>query len=161
MAVSGGGVSASVHAGIHTPPGPGPGHPPWALAWTPPLGLGLDTTPQAWTHPHPRALAWTPPLGLGLDTTPRQARTHPPLPGLGLDTPLGLGLDTPSVDRLLNTHLRKHYLSATLFADGNKPQGMIIEQIRNSQPGLGRDHFTAIVSLKFSAKLIQFSWIDE
>ena len=53
----GGGLSASVHSGIYTPP-PGFGHPPAP-------GLDLDS-PQAW--------AWTPPgqtpPGLDLDTPP-------------------------------------------------------------------------------------------
>ena len=52
-----GGVSASVHAGIHpqalvwTPPGPGPGHTPWVWAWRPP-----SQTPE----PPTQVWAWTP-----------------------------------------------------------------------------------------------------
>ena len=61
------GVSASVHAGIHTLP-LGPGHPrawawipptPWAWTWTPPLGR------------HPQARVWTPPWA---DTPPPMNR---------------------------------------------------------------------------------------
>ena len=86
-----GGVSASVHAGIHTPP----------------LCLGLDTRPPRQTPPEPGpGPPGQNPPGLGLD--PPQA-----------DTPPGLGLETPPVERILDTRLWKHYLSATSFADGN------------------------------------------
>ena len=37
----------------------------------------------------------------------------------GLSAPVNAGIQHPSlVDRILETHLRKHYLSATSFADG-------------------------------------------
>ena len=64
------GWSASVHAGIHNPP-----------------GLGLEN-PQVWT--------WRPPLPVvGIETPWMWAWR--PLLGLGLETPLGMGLETPLV----------------------------------------------------------------
>ena len=62
VAVHGGRGSASVHAGIHTPPGCGPGDPPPGVGLeTPPPGVGLEPLPQvsAWRHPA---------LGVGLET---------------------------------------------------------------------------------------------
>ena len=47
----GGGMSASVHAGIHTHTWPGPGHPP---------GLGLEA-PLARPSNLPLGIAWRPP----------------------------------------------------------------------------------------------------
>ena len=59
---SGGGVSASVYAGIHHL---GPGHPSRAWAWTPsppsptsPLGLGLDTPLPRLPEPQPPNWVW-------------------------------------------------------------------------------------------------------
>ena len=77
----GGGVSASVHAGIHTPSRPGPGP-------SPPPGLGLETPHLLPGYgpgdpPLPPCLclpvyAWRPP--------PRQTPPNLP-PGMGLETP--------------------------------------------------------------------------
>ena len=72
--VGGGGASASVHAKIHPRCGPGD---PLVLAWRHPLGVDLDTLPQA------RPLNF--PLGVGLETP--QARP--------LKLPLGVGLKPP------------------------------------------------------------------
>ena len=72
--VGGGGASASVHAKIHPRCGPGD---PLVLAWRHPLGVDLDTLPQA----RPRNF----PLGVGLETP--QARP--------LKLPLGVGLKPP------------------------------------------------------------------
>ena len=77
----GGGLSASVHAGIH---------PLWAWVWTSP-GVGLDTHPTppwvwAWTPPWcqsgpPQPDPPTSPLGVGLDTTLVRPPNLPPGPG--------------------------------------------------------------------------------
>ena len=101
----GGGVSASVHSGIHTP------HP----------GLGLDTTHQCGpggsstlTSPPPWTLvwAWRPP-----------GQTPQPLPQCGpgdshpqpdpSTSPLGVGLETPPVNRIIDTRFWKYYLAPT------------------------------------------------
>ena len=66
----GGGVSASVYAGVH-PPGPGP-EPPWSGPGHPPPGVGMDT---------PLARPPNLPMGLGLDTSPGQ--TPEPASGSG------------------------------------------------------------------------------
>ena len=79
----GGEVSASVHARTAPPPAwtpPGLDAPqtpnPQKWAWTPPLGVGLDT-PWAWTPP--QVWVWTPsPPRCGLGHPPSQTTQPPP-----------------------------------------------------------------------------------
>ena len=70
------GVSASVHAGIHTLP-----------------GVGLET-PRVWTW-RPPGCGPGDPLGVDLET-PLGVDLETPL-GVDLETPLGVGLETPQV----------------------------------------------------------------
>ena len=77
------GVSASVHAGIHTPP---------AWAWTP-LGLGLETPPQPDPPTSPWVCSWRPP-GQSPQPPPGYGPGDPPQPDPPT-SPLGMGLETP------------------------------------------------------------------
>ena len=62
----------------------------------------------------PGSLCHTPPPSACWDTNPQPSACWdtPPLPSAGRDTPL--------VDRILDTHLWKRYLSATTVLDGKK-----------------------------------------
>ena len=72
----------------YTHPGPGPGQ-PWA--WKP---------PQAWAWKSPDRPSNLPSLGLDLDTPQADSLT----------SPLFLGLNTPSVNRMTDRQVKKHYL---------------------------------------------------
>ena len=83
-----GGVSASVHAGIH----------PQALGLDIPSGVGLETPPA-------RSLNF--PLGCWPeDPPPGQTPQPPPTLGVSLETP-------PPVDRFLDIRFSKYYLAQT------------------------------------------------
>ena len=91
VAVCWGGVSASVHAGIHTPRcGPGdptsqtPQPPPWVWAWWPPWP-DPSTSPWFW--------AWRPPSARPINFPPGCGPGDPTL-ARPINLPLGVGLET-------------------------------------------------------------------
>ena len=120
-----GGVSACLPGGVSAQGGDCPGGclPRGVSAWGVchtlyPLHAGIHTPPAqlmlGYTTPHP--------VHVGIHPTPVHAGIHTPCPvHAGIHTPAQwmLGYTPPPVDRILDTHLWKHYLSASSFADGN------------------------------------------
>ena len=119
-----------------TPPGVGletshnqtPQPPPWVWDWRPPLGQNPPPTSPGFGHGDP-------PVNRITDTCknitlPQQecipvgcvpsAAVAAAVPGWCVCVPACKGVDTPpSVDKILDTRLWKHYLSATTVVDGN------------------------------------------
>ena len=108
VAVCWGGVSASVHAGIH----------PQVWAGDPP-GCGPGTTPlvQAWRPPSPSHTPQLPPPDVGLDTPPGQTPQLPSMGGPGDPHPLWTEFSTyASEDITLPQRRRNQYALFTLHS---------------------------------------------